>query len=405
MAYIGTGSNISKKGYSQSRISAANDFTYKGSVLVRNPNFSPFTQWRNAMWVHMIPLKLENQNSAGRGGSLSIGGENRPTFAFLAPTSMQEIVAHSWEGFDSIQSRLMGKLVGGAKLLNEGLALKNTMEQLAKKKSPVDSGQTMGMFDAAVKAAGRVSGTNVPKFKVDTPLRYMDSGRRKIQLEFLLMAESPQYDEGVRGHRGKNIIAGGVKESVTDIVRDLMMYSAPAMKQGNSIEYEFPYIWRLETYPSSFLLYQFCALTAVQPTWNAPYINGYPTNCALTLEFTDLSPLFRSTIKSGSAINVIDKSGVGGMSDSEWAATFEDLKTPINKKDTIKALLDARTKFKRAQAIHQSLTSGNEKSVLAYFKGQGTDVARRFLDSGVQQKIGAAFPKSMPGIVAKVPRI
>jgi len=380
--------------------SAADEFTYKGSIVVRNPNFAPFTSWRNALWVHMIPLKLESQSSAGRGGSISIGGSNRPTFAFLAPDNIQENINHTWEGFDSIQSRLMGKLVGAAKLKEEWTALKDSMPALVKGEGGggTPTKNPVGLHAAAVRLAGKIAGTSAPKFKVDTPLRYMDSTRREITLDFNLMSSGPILNEWA-------VSESQVKRSVTDIVKDLMMYSAPAIKNTSSIEYEFPYIWRLETYPNSFLLYEFCALSSVQPTWRAPYIDGYPTNCTVTLTFKDLSPLFRSTIKSGSAIHVIDNTDVSQMTDSQLAATFEDIKPPINKKDTIKSLLDARTKFKRMQALYKSRK--NDKTILRYFQGQGMDKAREFLDSGAQQSIANKIPigKNTPNLIAKIPRV
>jgi len=357
----------------------------------------------------MVPLKLENQNSAGRGGSISIGGENRPTFAFLAPSTIQENINHTWEGFDSIQSRLMGKLVAGAKLKNEVSALKNSLSNIVKGNNPSNSvGPSIeSSFDAAVRAAGKISGTDVPKFKVDTPLRYMDSGRREIVLEFILLSSAKNVVVDEPGARGYGKVRNSSITEVNNIVKDLMMYSAPAIKNSSTIEYEFPYIWRLETSPNNFLIYEFCALTSVQPTWNAPYIDGYPTHCNVTLTFKDLSPLFRSTIKFGSSINVIDNSNVTDMTDAQWAATFEQVEPALAKPDHLRALLDARSKFKRLQSIHKSIKSGNQASVLKYFAGRGTDEVRKLFDSDLQRKIGDAIPmgKGTPNLISKFPRL
>ena len=389
--------------------SGSDDFTYKGNAVVKNPNFEPYTNWMNAMWVHMIPLKLESQSSEGRGGSLSIGGENRPTFAFLAPKSISENINHTWEGFDSIQSRLMGKVVGAAKLNAEISAFKNSIGRIANNIKSIGDIKSQSLFQAAKNAAGNIAGTNVPKFKVDTPLRYMDSGRREIVLEFILMSSAKNViaEGSSMGAKGHGTVINSNLSEVHNIVRDLMMYSAPAIKDTSSIEYEFTYIWRLETAPNGFLIYEFCALTSVQPTWNTPYIKGYPSNCTVTLTFKDLSPLFRSTISKGSSINVIDTSNVAALTEEEWIATFEQIKPTTNKSDNLKALLDARTKFKRAQSMHKSLISGNQASVLKYFGNQGEDVVRRFFDSSTQRKIGDAIPmgKTTPNLISKFPRL
>lgn len=399
------------KGYSSTIESEAENFTYKGNALVRNPDFSPFTQWKNATWIWMIPLKLENQNTGGRGGNITIGGENRPTFAFLSPTSISENITHSWEGFDSIQSRLMGKVVAGAKLVEEAAAMKNGMKKIINAGSQTDLGQgkIQSMTDAAINQAGSITGSDVPKFKVDTPLRYMNSARREIVLEFILMssAKNVVVEGSSAGARGRGQTSHSKITEVNDIVKDLMMYSSPAIKEGSTIEYEFPYIWRLETVPKGFIVYNFCALTSVQPTWNAPYINGYPTWCNISLTFKDLSPLFRSTIKGGSAINVVDNSDITGFTEEQWAAKFEDLKASSNKKDTIRALLNARSKFKRLQSLHKSIASGNQASVLKYFGGKGTDQLRKLFDSDLQKDIADGLPigKNTPSLISKFPRL
>ena len=46
------------------------------------------------------------------------------------------------------------------------------------------------------------------------------------------------------------------------------------------------------------------AMTSIQPTWFYPYVDGYPTRCSLTINVTDMSPLFQRTITEGTIINV-----------------------------------------------------------------------------------------------------
>ena len=92
-------------------------------------------------------------------------------------------------------------------------------------------------------------------------------------------------------------------------IQKLMKYSSPELKPGSDINIEFPYMWEIETLPSSFIKYKTCALIGVQPTWNAPYIgeNGVPSSVNLQLTFLDMSPLYRETIESGTVINIITR--------------------------------------------------------------------------------------------------
>ena len=84
-----------------------------------------------------------------------------------------------------------------------------------------------------------------------------------------------------------------------------MKYSSPDLINESGIKIEFPYMWEIKTLPIDFINYPTCALTGVQPTWNSPYINGYPSSCNLQLTFVDLSPLYAGTIKKGTVIKVI----------------------------------------------------------------------------------------------------
>ena len=49
---------------------------------------------------------------------------------------------------------------------------------------------------------------------------------------------------------------------------------------------------------------EYAAITSIQPTWKEPYRFGIPIVCELTISFTDMSPLFKKTLETGSIINV-----------------------------------------------------------------------------------------------------
>ena len=128
---------------------------------------------------------------------------------------------------------------------------------------------------------------SIPKFKVDTPLYYESSDRRNLTFEVMLIAErDPKVD-------------------LIDTVQDIMKFACPTLKSRGGINIEFPYVFDVRTQPKEWIKYPTLALTACQPTWNAPYIDGYPSSCNLQLTFKDMSPLYRGTIESGSIVNVI----------------------------------------------------------------------------------------------------
>lgn len=273
------------------------EFKFKGAQIIRRPQGGkiPHGGWHeNALWIHMRPIKLESQHTAGQGGSISKGNESCPTFVFLAPNSIAETISHTWEAYESVQSRLAEKVRSVAKMAGETKALAGafSIENLTNTFKDLQSSK--GVVDIMRKIHNKVPGMSIPKMKVDTPLVYTNSKRRDWSFTFNLVSENKNPSSSENKNPSSDIV---------DVVQDLMKYSSPEMA-GSSIDINLPYIFDLSTQPHDYIRSSYTALESVQPTWKGPYINGYPSMCELTLTFKDLSPLFRNTIETGSIINV-----------------------------------------------------------------------------------------------------
>jgi hypothetical protein len=248
-----------------------------------------------SVWISMKPKKIIDQYSKGSG---TIATKDLNTeFLFLAPLNLNENIVHHWEAYESVASRLAQKARSAVKLGSEGSALlKVGKENLSAdkfrdlfEKNGINEGTAIKEY--ATKIYNAVPASRIPNIKVDTPLYYTNSDRRQIVFEFVL------FNESVPGTDAIDVLVNPIKE--------LMKFSSPDLK-GN-IEIEFPYMWEIKTSPIEFIKYTTCALVAVQPTWNSPYINHLPSSCNLQLTFTDMSPLYAGTIEEGSIVNVISK--------------------------------------------------------------------------------------------------
>jgi len=275
------------------------DIASRNSVIKRNPSVThPWAanpESSGFVWIHLKGYRILDQLSKGV-GNISIPTKPDVQFAFLAPLAITETVAHNWNEYDSLASRLAQKARTAAKLGAEWNGLMKTFstgtpEDNAKnviavenKGSKIGSGQGQFISNWMQKTYNSVSPHSIPKLKVDTPLYYESSDRRNLNFEVTLVAER------------------NPKSDIIDIVHDLMRYSCPNLKGGISID--FPYMFELYTHPKQWLKYSTLALTAVQPTYNAPYINNYPSSCQLQLTFKDMSPLYRGAIEDGTVINV-----------------------------------------------------------------------------------------------------
>ena len=277
------------------------DIASHNQAIKRNPSLThPWAkdpEGNGFVWIHINARKILDQYSKGQGAVRVKTGAPEVQYAFLAPLAMTESISHNWAEYDSIASRIAQKVRTAAKVGAEFQGLINSfgdnanIEDKAKgllKNKSVNAGNLISNW---VKGAyNRVSPHSIPKIKVDTPLYYENSNRRQLTFEVLLLAEKdPRFD-------------------VVEPIKDLMKYSSPNLLGRGGVDIEFPYMFEVYTRPKEWIRYSTLALTAVQPTYNQPYIGGYPSNAILQLTFMDMSPLYRGAIESGSVINVI-KSG------------------------------------------------------------------------------------------------
>ena len=283
------------------------------------PHSNPYFA-ENAVWIEMTPIKIVNQFTTSFGGRISTAREKQPTFRFLAPKDLPEVLAHTWSPYESIQSRIAGKVKSFAKLSADLGALKNTIKKGGKGLgdlissegtlliAPERAGQTISRLTAI--AVGAVGATVIPKVKVDTPLYYEDSERRRFTFTIEIVAEdNPKVD-------------------VVDPIKKLMEYSAPEIR-GALVRIDFPFIFHVRTSPKDFINMKTVAMVGIQPTWGDPYIGGYPSRVSCQFDFLDLSPLYRKTLKEGGVINVkpiksSENKGTDNVPQIDWNKKIRD---------------------------------------------------------------------------------
>lgn len=250
------------------------------------------------VWIHMKAYKIIDQFSKAQGQVTRIGTPE-VQYAFLAPTNIGENIVHHWEAYESIASRLAQKVRSAARVgaevgaLTTGFGNANLYDAFKDIYSRSKENPAQSIANVTKAGYNLVGSAPIPKFKVDTPLYYENSDRRQIVFSFLLVAEKDP------------------KADVMDVIHNLQKKSSPELEgpKGASINIQFPYMWEVYSYPNKgFINYSTCALTGVQPTYNAPYIDGYPSWVQLEMTFIDLGPLYRSSIDEGTSIRVINTS-------------------------------------------------------------------------------------------------
>lgn len=242
----------------------------------------------NYVWLIFTPFEVLYQSVADQRGSAMRVKRVGEQIKLLAPETINYSLGHSWGEYESISTRLLGKLGEFAKLKSEGEALHGSLSNIAQKLGTGAAEAIRGNIKKtaeSVLTAGKtlhrgLAGARVVNVKVDMPLVFQGSERRSFALEFNLVAIED------------------AKTEVYDIVKNIELYSAAQSKDNLNIDP--PYVFNIRTEPGDIINVDKAALEFVQPTWNAPYDkNGYPRSCSLTLTFKDMSPLYRRTLEQG----------------------------------------------------------------------------------------------------------
>jgi len=247
-------------------------------------SFFPHADFQDALWIVIKARKLKNINTKGRGGAISIS-EHGDTWKFLAPEELVEVHNHGWEPYDSFHSRLLEKI----RALHVGVEqfekiTKASIDEAKKLWTEKNTNNLLSKLEAGVINA---SNTDLPQYKIDTPLIYQSSERRTWDLNFTLASSNGGTD-------------------ILDAVKRLQKAAAPNLIGDSETTIEFPYIFEVRTEPSDMIKFGFAIINTIQPTWKGPFRYGNPFQCELQIGFTDMSPLFRKTIEEGTIITVAE---------------------------------------------------------------------------------------------------
>ena len=224
------------------------------------------------LWIELQAQRLISQ-SVNASGSLTTDPE-MVMFRFLAPDSIMEQIGHTWDSYESLYSRASQTLAAAKKVISEGGIVVNGVVSAAK--SIGEPGNIKQALSAMAGAAGQ---TGVAQTRVDTPLSYQNSNRRKYDFEFHLVDEGDTYN------------------NVVFPIKLLEKYSCPEWKGGVSID--LPYVFKIRSFPNyngkTLIDINYSALTTVTATYNGPYRNGFPTHATIALSFEELQPLYRKS--------------------------------------------------------------------------------------------------------------
>ena len=257
-----------------------NEILNNPPLILRIPgDFFPHSTFKDALWITMQARELRGIATGSRGGNLTLG-RTKTQFKFLAPPEILEMHNHEWEEYASMASRLMEKVRQLQTMTEHGQAILNKLS--GDLKGVIQNGVSSLSLQSIEDYAGQLN-LPVPSRKIDTPLSYKTSQRRQYQFEFVLA-----------DNKGGKTVVQAVK----------LMESFAAPRSTSVIGIEFPHVFKIQTEPEGLILMEHAAITSIQPTWQYPYVDGYPTRCNLTINFTDMSPLFEKTIKSGTIIRV-----------------------------------------------------------------------------------------------------
>lgn len=236
------------------------------------------------LWITLTPIEVGSSTVYDtKGGSgLQLTGKQGEEIWLLAPSNIMESVTHTWDSYESIASRLAGAMV---KIRTIGGELKNLGNVAGSANRAIMKGQFSNLPNTTLGALGQ---TVIPANRIDTPLVYSSSERREYTFDFQLMP------------------IGMTIQQTLDIVWIIHGYSAP-IKSDDGIEIKLPWVWKVWSNVTDgnmqpidqmggLINLEQAALTAIQPTFHGPYIDGLPQWTTLTLTFKELPPLYAQSV-------------------------------------------------------------------------------------------------------------
>lgn len=268
----------------------------------KNPenSFLDLESSNEAVWIKLTAYRIKSQSAGARINLLdTIEPVPGAIFEFLAPNEIMETLSHEYGSYDSIASR-MSQVTG---------ALGKTAEEIKGVGHSVLEATRHGnsLKSAANAAAGQINQTNVEFYRPDEAMVYQNTNRRGIEFSFKLFE------------------CGDPKKYIVDIINELLSMSSP-QKTDNLSGILPPYLFHIQTSNVVFLDIEACALESVQYTYSAPYINGYPSSCELTLSFKQILPVFDDLFSNIKKISVTST----GMSVKDRAIdVYQDVKGRI----------------------------------------------------------------------------
>lgn len=241
------------------------------------------------VWVIMTPMKLASQSvGAERGTSMEVEriGEE---IKIIAPEQIMYSMNHAWGEYESMSTRLLGKMGDAAKVVSESKnmtkgSVRDISSTIGKGVSEITRGNVAEtgrqVYSGGMRLQNALGRAKVANVKIDTPLVYENSERRQVTFEFNLVAIE------------------NAKIEVYDIVKTLEYYAAPT--SIDNLRVNPPYIFSIRTEPGNIVWMSKSVLESIQPTWKAPYNKeGLAQSCQLTLTFKDMKPLYKGTLDEG----------------------------------------------------------------------------------------------------------
>lgn len=231
--------------------------------------------WKEATQIHIKVYEVETQGRYARDDSKSIKVKTGPVeiFKFIAPNEISESIAHTWEPYENTST----KIAEGFKKFTEGItageASVDAVVDLLKGNKFISSGQ-------------------IANTRIDTPLVYTNSERRKYDFTF-------------------NLTIWNDDSRILNGIQKLKKYSSP-LKKDDIVQIKTPHVFEIKTYPAEFINISqdggtgYAALTSIQTVFKGPYLtSGYCTNCELQLSFQELSPIFDTDFKDITSVKKI----------------------------------------------------------------------------------------------------
>lgn len=267
-----------------------------GFKKFKNPSSMDIKDDGTFLWCYIDAYANDQKTTLARlmtSDAIPRKGEPLVSFEFLMEDKLDYSISHTWDSGTDFVSNMSQKIVNGVNESSAIQAMIKLPQNLTNTQNAINGDESKWGDPMTVLKKGAVlTASSGTQLRMDEAKLFKNTERQILTLNFTL---------GVWKSSSGSSYTDKLYNDIVLPVKSLQWCSSAYAKDLFTIEYPSIFSLKIKTEngSKSLLEMEYCVCTAVQPTFKAPWVNGMPMTCDLTLTFENLLPIYKQTFQNG----------------------------------------------------------------------------------------------------------